>query len=508
MVYKPVRENGSRVINILGAGPGGSKLTTRTKPGQLIEDVIRAKLAECSNNASPGAAHPLSMGDEDCPDAADDVPATSPHFSPRRSKRARTDTLANKFSPSAGWSNYEKNRVGARHDRTRVVTYQQAIVLMRELRGFLSRIVNLDGTENYMPHVIEALQLALVDIVDEEDASDRTPDSAPMAPRRESGAASTTAQPRVQDGQDLRLTLKEIIALEKAGKLDEARGLAASALAPVPEDDLAAKQLSVRRGELAKTRAKEMRDHFFSLGGWELTSDVLKRFLNTPEVRRLMPGAATKPRAEEADAKFSSELLAAAKRLFTDILGRDKGGRRREEDMNIFWAAVAALMPKDLLANRGGRAASRILGVHHRVVKSGVGIRANLDEHGNGWIHIKYSGHADAVEWRIVTDWWHTDHASCEDNQNKQPICVYQHKPLGKGASSQRAAAGITDAADSATAAPCLQLPRQPARITKGMTRRARHAQARPTPRPTNSRQSTVNSNQYTGNALAALPLT
>jgi len=379
VAYKPARANGSRLINILGAGPGGSKLTTRTKPGELIEAVIRAKLAECSNNASPGAASPLAMGHEDCADAADDVPATSPHFSPRRSKRARTDTLENKFSPSAVWSNYEKNRVGARHDRARALTYQQAIALMSELRGHLSRIVNLEGAELYMPQVIEALQLALVDIVDEEDASDRISASAAMAPRRELGAASTTAQPRVQDGQDLRLTHKEIIALEKAGKLDEARGLAASTLAPVPEDDLAAKQLSVRRAELAKKRAKEMRDHFFSLGGWELTSDVLKRFINTPEVKRLMPGAATKTRAEEADAKFSSELLAAAKRFFSDTMGRDKGGRRSEEDMNIFWAAIAALMPKDLLANRGGRAASRILGVHYRVVKTGVGIRANLE---------------------------------------------------------------------------------------------------------------------------------
>ena len=160
VAYKPARANGSRLINILGAGPGGSKLTTRTKPGELIEAVIRAKLAECSNNASPGAASPLAMGHEDCADAADDVPATSPHFSPRRSKRARTDTLENKFSPSAGWSNYEKNRVGARHDRARALTYQQAIALMSELRGHLSRIVNLEGAEHYMPQVIEALQLA------------------------------------------------------------------------------------------------------------------------------------------------------------------------------------------------------------------------------------------------------------------------------------------------------------------------------------------------------------
>jgi len=327
---------------------------------------------QCMGNGPPGPSSP--------PEA--EPPAQSAHpSSPRRSKRARMATKEDAFSPSAGWSQYEKARVGLRHASTRDVSYQEAIDLMRDVRGHLSTIIQPRGvSHDEAVRVIKAMQAALVDIVDEDEKEANAPFQAEAQRSRQAHRAeSSSAQLRVQDGLELRHTLKEIIALEKAGKLDDARGLAASALDPVAEDDIAAKQLSVRRAELAKKRAKEMRDHFFSLGGWELTSDVLKRFINTPEVKRLMPGAATKTRAEEADAKFSSELLAAAKRFFSDTMGRDKGGRRSEEDMNIFWAAIAALMPKDLLANRGGRAASRILGVHYRVVKTGVGIRANLE---------------------------------------------------------------------------------------------------------------------------------
>jgi hypothetical protein len=40
-------------------------------------------------------------------------------------------------------------------------------------------------------------------------------------------------------------------------------------------------------------------------------------------------------------------------------------------------------------------------------------------------VYIEYKGHRDRVELQIITDWWHSDLASTEDNQNKQPIRVY-----------------------------------------------------------------------------------
>lgn len=137
-----------------------------------------------------------------------------------------------------------------------------------------------------------------------------------------------------------------------------------------------------------------------------------------------MPDGAPQTRAERADAETATELLAAAKRFFGEIMGTD-GGRRSESDMNAFWAAIAALMPANLLENRGGRAAARILGVHHRVIEKGVEVRRDLEEHGKGWVYLKYNAHADRVDLQIIADWWHSELASIEDNQNKHPIRIY-----------------------------------------------------------------------------------
>ena len=44
-------------------------------------------------------------------------------------------------------------------------------------------------------------------------------------------------------------------------------------------------------------------------------------------------------------------------------------GRRSDVDTNAFWAAAVALLPADLLKDRKGRAAMRLLGINYRVIK-------------------------------------------------------------------------------------------------------------------------------------------
>ena len=252
-----------------------------------------------------------------------------------------------------------------------------------------------------------------------------------------------------------RQVLKEILSLEASGKVNAARALELQARTEVQLSEEEAKLQAQRRGELAKKRASQLRTNFFSLGSWELTADVLKRFLNTPEVKRLMPGSARQTRSEQADAKIAAELLSAAKRFFGEIM--DTKGRRSELDMNAFWAAISALMPAGLLEGRGGRAASRILGVHHRVIEKGVQVRKDLEERGEGWVHLEYSGHSDRVDRQIIWDWWHSDLASVEDNQNKEPIRVYVDEPRRAIAQQRQqstpSAAAATVSADASDAA-------------------------------------------------------
>mmetsp|Transcript_46105 Transcript_46105/g.107709 ORF Transcript_46105/g.107709 Transcript_46105/m.107709 type:complete len:124 (-) Transcript_46105:248-619(-) len=122
-----------------------------------------------------------------------------------------------------------------------------------------------------------------------------------------------------------------------------------------------------------------------------------------------MPGGAAQSRAEN-DEKTAAALLIAAKSFFGEIMSTK--GRRSDSDTNAFWAAIAALMPAGLIDGRGGASASRILGVHHRVITKGVEVRAGLEEHGKGWVLLHYSAHQDCVDLRLIGEWWHSDEGS------------------------------------------------------------------------------------------------
>ena len=136
---------------------------------------------------------------------------------------------------------------------------------------------------------------------------------------------------------------------------------------------------------LEKLRALELRDALFSVGDLKLTQHVVARFLEMPAVRQVLPAELQKLQRQAADAETSQLLLETAKAFFTDIFalrGKRGRGRRSDVDRNAFAAAAAALLPADLLKNRRGRAAMRLLGLSYRQVKAGSAKRRELEDHG------------------------------------------------------------------------------------------------------------------------------
>ena len=174
-------------------------------------------------------------------------------------------------------------------------------------------------------------------------------DAAPPAAKRQ--RVLTAASARVRAGQELRALLTQVKQLERGGSSAQAADIVDEQFArPEPSD------------HLARKRADELQRNLFSIGDWQLTSAALEKFLEFPAVARLRQRDAPAPkRTDQVDADTATELLAAAKIFFTQIM--HSSGRRTAEDMNAFWAGAAALLPPDLLQNRHGRAAMRILGV-------------------------------------------------------------------------------------------------------------------------------------------------
>ena len=99
-------------------------------------------------------------------------------------------------------------------------------------------------------------------------------------------------------------------------------------------------------------------------------------------------------------------------------------GRRSDTERNAFWAGVVALMPADLIENRQGRAMMRILDLPYRTIKRGNTMRKELEDEGKGWVLLKTKPHYDRAELHleIIDTWWHSDEASCPDNQNKEEV--------------------------------------------------------------------------------------
>jgi len=164
---------------------------------------------------------------------------------------------------------------------------------------------------------------------------------APGAPAESSETAHETA--RVRIGPELREALQQAIKLQGRGKTKEAESVLQEASAARDSTSDA----------LAKKRASELRDATFGFGNMELTKKAVAKFLEMPEVKRLLPEAVQQGQKEHVDLKTAKVLLNAA---------RECG--RNEADRNAFWAGLVALIPADILEPRRGRAAMRILDVN------------------------------------------------------------------------------------------------------------------------------------------------
>ncbi|KAL3916857.1 MAG: hypothetical protein SGPRY_006643, partial [Prymnesium sp.] len=228
----------------------------------------------------------------------------------------------------------------------------------------------------------------------------------------------------------LRAELQKVAQLRHAQKIKEADTLFASV------DDTPSDASTASRAELlAKQRVHELRDCCFSMGGLSLTRRILERFLNTPEVRLLLPEAVRKQREEAVDSETSKILLKTAKIFLTKLFkahASEKakvrrgeleafqmlvtlklsemshmllqqlldsrqhacdrgGGRRSDEDRNAVAAVLAALLPADLFESR-------------------------RDRRGAG---VEYE-----VSYTIVNEFWHSELASDPDDQNKRKVRV------------------------------------------------------------------------------------
>lgn len=190
---------------------------------------------------------------------------------------------------------------------------------------------------------------------------------------------------RMRKGQELRELLVRVSKLYSANKNKAAQELLASA----------AEGSSGGSAALVDKRVQQLQSELFTYGGFELTKSLLSRFLNLPSIKMLLPESLRSAKREAAEAKTAVALLQAASRFLHGVLASK--GRRTDESRNAFWASIVSLLPRDLLQQRMGRAAMRLLKIPYRIVKQGVALRGELEDRAQGWRRIKTCGHSDKV---------------------------------------------------------------------------------------------------------------
>ena len=114
---------------------------------------------------------------------------------------------------------------------------------------------------------------------------------------------------RIKAGRELRETLGQVIRLQSRSKVTEAEGLLEgmrSASGPASD-------------ALAKKRAGEMRNLTFTFGDLALTEKVISKYLDMPEVKRLLPQHLRASQNEHADLHTAMVLLQAAREFFINV---------------------------------------------------------------------------------------------------------------------------------------------------------------------------------------------
>ena len=166
--------------------------------------------------------------------------------------------------------------------------------------------------------------------------------------------------------------------------------------------------------------SEHLRDVALGFGGYALAKRVIEQFLKMPMVQLMLPDLLREQMGDARDAQAAKELLAQAKAFFT---GSFRGGRLSDEDRNAVAAASAAILPRDLFAKRGrAAAASRLTGLGYRRMHRGSDARRDLEDRACGWRRVRTAEHRDKVDYGPLHEFWHSDLASTEDNQNKYMV--------------------------------------------------------------------------------------
>ena len=171
-------------------------------------------------------------------------------------------------------------------------------------------------------------------------------------------------------------------------------------------------------------QSEQLKDLALGFGGYAQSKCIIEQFLKMPSVRLLLPQELREQQRDASDAHVAKLLLEEAKVFFTDIFGVGfRGGRLSDEDRNAFAAASAAILPRDLFAKRGrAAAASRLTGLSYRRMHRGSDGRRDLEDRACGWRRVKTADNKDKTNYSPMTDFWHSDLASTEDNQNKDMV--------------------------------------------------------------------------------------
>ena len=288
------------------------------------------------------------------------------------------------------------NRCTVRHTGGASVIFDFPFNLPDGISGSTARLF----VDNKMKAAIETAKAAIA-------PDTPTPPATPPATTAPAVAAPTAASAtvsaprdtkRVREGRKLREQLRELNRLRYLGK-----GAKAVELATELESARNASKVK-QHNDLARQRVRELRAATFSFGGLELTREIVRRFVDSPEVKPLLTEMVLQRRRDAVDGKTARVLIAAAKSFFTELLkaprgaGAKRGGRRTDDDRNAYAAALAALLPSDLFANRRGRAAMRLLGLTScRQAKRGTTTRGEMEDRSGGWKRIKTSDHFDKV---------------------------------------------------------------------------------------------------------------
>lgn len=172
---------------------------------------------------------------------------------------------------------------------------------------------------------------------------------------------------RVRAGRELRAELLRINQLRGKGKWSEADAAMAVLDSSAPSTDAA----TAKEAALARQRVRELRSEAFSYGGLSLSREVVRQFLDSPEVRPLLPPELQERQRKAADAETKELLLTTARHFLASVYkirggGVHGRGRRTDVARNAMAAGLAQMLPASLFKSKHGRAACRILGISYR----------------------------------------------------------------------------------------------------------------------------------------------